>query len=29
MAHPELWANHVVEFLREIGDTPSKIGTTK
>jgi homoserine O-acetyltransferase len=29
MAHPELWANHVGEFLREIGDTPSKIGTTK
>jgi homoserine O-acetyltransferase/O-succinyltransferase len=29
MARPELWANHVGEFLRQLGDTPSKIGTAK
>ena len=25
MARPELWANHVGEFLRELGDTPTKL----
>jgi hypothetical protein len=26
MAHPELWAKHVAEFMRELGDTPRRGG---
>jgi homoserine O-acetyltransferase len=27
MAHPELWADHVAEFMRWLGDTPTKVGS--
>jgi homoserine O-acetyltransferase len=27
MAHPELWANHVRDFMRELGDVPTKVGS--
>jgi homoserine O-acetyltransferase len=29
MAHPELWANHVGEFMAWLGDTPEKVGSVK
>ena len=29
MAHPELWANHVGEFMAWLGDTPEKVGAVK
>jgi homoserine O-acetyltransferase/O-succinyltransferase len=29
MAYPELWANHVGEFMAWLGDTPEKVGSVK
>jgi homoserine O-acetyltransferase/O-succinyltransferase len=27
ITHPELWAQHVGDFMRELGDAPSRVGT--